>query len=228
MENLPIIISVGGSLIVPQNIDTHFLRDFKKIIEKHIKNGKRFVIISGGGKTARNYQVAAHEVTPLLDEDIDWLGIHSTRLNGHLLRTIFYKYAHPRMISDLNENLHFAEKILIAAGWKPGWSTDYVAVLLARNIGAREIVNLSNIDYVFDKDPMKHKDAKALPSVTWEKFRKIIPKKWSPGLSSPFDPVASKLAEELRMEVTILNGKKIKELDNYLSGKKFFGTKITS
>lgn len=226
-KDLPIIISVGGSLIVPDAIDIHFLSIFKEIIEKNIKKGKRFVIISGGGRTARNYQEAAHKVTPLDEDDMDWLGIHSTRLNGHLLRTIFYKHSHPRMITDPHEDVLFTEDILVASGWKPGFSTDYDAVLLARNIGAHQIINLSNIDYVFDKDPRKHKDAKALPTVSWEEFRKLIPRKWSPGLSSPFDPVASKLAEELGMEVTILNGKNIAQLDNYLSGKDFVGTKIS-
>lgn len=226
-KDLPIIISVGGSLIVPDAIDIHFLSTFKEIIEKNIKKGMRFVIISGGGRTARNYQEAAHKVTPLDEEDMDWLGIHSTRLNGHLLRTIFYEHSHPRMITDPHEDVLFTEKILVASGWKPGFSTDYDAVLLARNIGAQQIINLSNIDYVFDKDPRKFKDAKALPTISWEEFRKLIPRKWSPGLSSPFDPVASKLAEELGMEVTILNGKNIAQLDNYLSGKAFAGTKIS-
>ncbi|MEO8637586.1 MAG: UMP kinase [Candidatus Taylorbacteria bacterium] len=226
-NGLPIIVSVGGSLIVPDGIDTHFLSTFKDIIVKHIKRGHRFIIISGGGKTARNYQDAVRAVTSLTIEDVDWIGIHSTRLNAHLMRSIFHTYSHPRVIKNPHEDLLFREKILVAGGWKPGFSTDYDAVLLARNIGAKKIINLSNIDYVYNKDPRKYKNAIPLPTLTWGEFRKLIPKKWSPGLSSPFDPVASKLAQELGIEVAIVNGQKIHELDNYLSGKKFMGTKIS-
>src|SRR3989344_5917876 len=186
-RSLPIIISVGGSLIVPGSIDTVFLSNFKKIIEKHIKNGFRFVIITGGGKTARHYQDAVREVTSLTSEDVDWIGIHSTRLNAHLMRSIFHEHAHPRMIKNPHEDVYFKEKILVVGGWKPGFSTDYDAVLIARNLGAKKLINLSNIDYVYDKDPKKHPDAKPLHEISWKEFRKLIPKEWSPRLSSPFD-----------------------------------------
>src|SRR3989338_5167859 len=227
-NSVPIIISVGGSLIVPNAIDVEFLRTFKDIILKHIGNGKRFVIICGGGKTARHYQDAAREVKSLTADDLDWLGIHSTRLNGHLVRTIFHDHAHPEIVKNPHEDVRFRESILVDAGWKPGFSTDYDAILLARNLDAKKMVNLSNINYVYDKDPNKFDDAKPLRNITWQEFRKLIPSEWSPGLSSPFDPVASKLADEIKMEVAIINGKNLNELDNYLSDRDFTGTKITS
>ncbi|NTU99420.1 UMP kinase, partial [Candidatus Falkowbacteria bacterium] len=88
MNNIT-IISLGGSLIVPDQIDTAFLKAFKKLLESRIKEGERFILISGGGRTARNYQQAAKSVAKLHDDDVDWLGIHATRINAHLLRTIF-------------------------------------------------------------------------------------------------------------------------------------------
>ena len=51
--NLPIIISLGGSLIVPEEIDIAFLEGFKEIILREVQAGKRFVIITGGGKICR-------------------------------------------------------------------------------------------------------------------------------------------------------------------------------
>ena len=46
MENETIIISLGGSLIVPDNIDIDFLKDFKKLILSQVEKGKKFVIIT--------------------------------------------------------------------------------------------------------------------------------------------------------------------------------------
>jgi uridylate kinase len=90
----------------------------------------------------------------------------------------------------------------------------------------KNVVNLSNIDYVYNKDPKKFKNAKKIKEISWADFRKIVGDKWDPGLNVPFDPIASKIAQEAQMEVVIMNGKKLKNLENYLEGKKFTGTVI--
>jgi uridylate kinase len=225
MKNL-FVISLGGSLVVPGEIDVKFLKKFKSIIEREIKLGKKFIIIVGGGKTARNYQNTAKALTKVSNEDLDWLGIHATRINAHLLLTIFRKYAHFRIIKNPKEKINFKEKILVAAGWKTGFSTDYDAVLLAKTYGSDTIINLTNIDYVYDKDPNKFKSAKPFKEISWKDYLKLIEQKWIPGMSAPFDPIASKLAQKFKFKVVILNGKKIKNLKNYLENKKFTGTII--
>jgi uridylate kinase len=220
-----VVISLGGSVLAPAVIDYEFLRKFRKLLLKFVKDDKRFVIICGGGKTSREYMAAASKVVKLTDDDLDWLGIHATRLNAHLLRTILRDVAHKRVIRNPNEKLSFKERILIAAGWKPGWSTDHVAVLLARNYGAATIINISNVNYVYDKDPTKHADAKPLQVVGWKRFRKMVGNKWSPGLNTPFDPVASRNAESFKLKVVIM-GKELNNLEDFLLGKPFKGTVI--
>ena len=90
-----IVISLGGSIIVPGKIQVDFLKQFKEFILKFIKKDYRFIIVAGGGKICREYQDAAGKISSLNNEDKDWLGIHTTRLNAHLLRTIFKKEAYP-------------------------------------------------------------------------------------------------------------------------------------
>ena len=222
-----IVISLGGSIVVPGKVNTRFLKGFRKLIIPQIKKRFRFIIIVGGGKTCRDYQKAASKITKLTSEDIDWLGIHTTRLNAHLLRTIFREYSHRRVIKNPTEkNIKFREKILVAAGWKPGWSTDYDAVMLAKNFHIKTIINLTNISHVYNKDPKKHKDAKPLKRLSWQGYRKIVGSKWDPGLNLPFDPVASKVAQKLKLKVVILKGTNLKNLENFLNGKGFVGTTI--
>lgn len=229
MKEKTIIISLGGSLIVPDQIDWKFIKKFKNIIEEKIKLGYRFIIITGGGKTARRYIEAGGKIGGVDREDKDWLGIHTTRLNAHFIRTIFKKYAHPTINKnpyDLESFVKARESILVAAGYRPGNSTDYIAVLLAKQFEAKKIVNLSNIDYVYDKDPKKYADAKKIETICWDDFKKIVGDTWDPGANVPFDPVASKMAAKEKMEVAILNGNKILNFKKYLEGKKFIGTKI--
>ena len=101
------------------------------------------------------------------------------------------------------------KKVLVAAGWLPGCSTDYDAVLWAKKLGAKYVVNLTNTDYVYTKDPKKFKDAVPLKKLSWSEYKKLISVKWSAGLSTPFDPVASRAAEKSRLKVLLINGKRL-------------------
>jgi len=225
MEKENIIISLGGSLIVPNEIDLDFLRKFRNLILKHLKK-RRFFIYVGGGKTARRYQRALTEFGATAVER-DWIGIETTSLNAKLIKTLFGNLCYPEIIVDPNKKIKLKKDIFVAAGWKPGWSSDYNAVLLAKNLGGiKKIINLTNIDYVYDKDPKKFKDAKILKEIDWKNYRKIVGEKWSPGLSSPFDPISAKLAEKLRMKIIIINGREIERLENVLRNRPFIGTEI--
>lgn len=227
-HNEVVVMSVGGSLIVPDEIDTNFLTQFKTLIERQVaENRRRFVIITGGGKTARRYQEAAGSLAELTPEDIDWIGIHATRLNGHLLRTIFRDIAHPVVYHKLDDGIKELDApLIIAAGARPGNSSDYVATHYASVLGAKRLINLSNLDYVYTADPKKDLDAEKIEDIAWQDFMKLIPSEWNPGLSSPFDPVASRNAAELGIEVAQINGHKLEELEKYLNGESFVGTRI--
>lgn len=221
-----VVISLGGSVLAPSGIDTDFLVRFRELILRLVSGGKRFAIICGGGKTAREYMSAASKVVKLTSGDLDWLGIHATRLNAQLLRNIFRGVAYERVIHNPNEAVPKKEKVVIAAGWKPGRSTDYIAVMLARNLKAKSVINITNTSHVYDKDPSKFSDAVPLRHVAWKDFRKLIgASKWSPGLNTPFDPVAARAAERLKLRVAIM-GSDLANLEGFLAGSGFDGTLI--
>lgn len=222
-----VVLSLGGSLLVPkEGIDTDFITKFSALIRRHVKKGRRFVIICGGGTTAREYQRAASKVTKITRDDLDWIGIHATRLNAHLLRTVLRDLAHPRIITDPHEDMPSRRPVIIGAGWRPGCSTDYDAVLLAQRYDATRLINLSNISHVYDKDPRKHADAVPITSLTWKEFRKRFGSRWDPGLNSPFDPVASKEAERSDLTVVIAEGRDLANVDRILEGRPFKGTLV--
>lgn len=226
-----IVISLGGSLIVPNGgIAVDFLKKFNLFIRKQMAQNpyRQFFIVVGGGATARHYRDAGREVLEheLSPDDLDWLGIHATKLNAHLIRTIFRDVAHQYVIKHYEIIRKVEEQLVVAAGWKPGWSTDFCAVMICEDYGVKTILNLSNIEKVYDKDPRIYKDAKSITKIIWKNFRKIVGDEWIPGMNAPFDPVASKKAEQLDLSVVVMKGDDFDNLENYFTHKPFIGTVI--
>ena len=222
-----LIFSLGGSLIIPNDvISVNFLKKFRELILKLLRKGYRIVLITGGGGTNRKYNVAAQKIVKIKNLDLDWLGIATTKLNAEFIRCIFAAYAYPQVLNNPNTKVGSKYKLIIASGWKPGCSSDKDAVLWAKNLKASAIFNLSDIDFVYDKDPDKFPNAKPLKTVSWTDFIKIVGKKWSPRKSAPFGPPASLMAKKLGLKVVVLNGKNVKNLENCLNNKKFKATII--
>ncbi|MBI3282853.1 UMP kinase [Candidatus Curtissbacteria bacterium] len=230
MERETIIIKLGGSLIVPAGgLDVPYISAFYHFIRKQVaENKRRFFILIGGGLISRHYRDAGATITghELSRDDLDWLGIHATRLNAHLFRTIFRDMAHPLVIHDYDFIQKPEKPIVIAAGWKPGWSTDYDAVILAQDYHIGTIVKMSDVDCVYDKDPNKYSQAKAIETISWADYRAMIGDEWIPGLRAPFDPVAAKLAQDISATVYFLNGRKLENVEKAISNEKFLGTII--
>jgi uridylate kinase len=228
MMKKTVIISLGGSIIVPGEIQIAFLKEFKKLILKLIKNDYRFVIVAGGGAVARQYQSAASQISKIIDEDKDWIGIHATRINAQLLRTIFKAEACPVVLDSPHKIVKNNYNLYIASGWIPGFSTDYDAVLLAKRFKAKKVINASNIDYVYDKDIKKDKTAKPIKETNWKGYRQIIGSKWIPGMNTPFDPIAAKAAEQYKLEVIVAKGTDLVNMEKIIKGENFKGTIIRS
>lgn len=228
-KKTPLILSLGGSLVVPNGgIDIEFIKSFFLFIKEKVAEGYKFFIVVGGGSTARHYIDAAKKITGTIsDWDLDWLGIHTTRLNAHLIKTVFEGIVHPRVIANYRKKIaNLKEPVVVAAGWEPGWSTDYDAVTLAKDYKAKIVFNLSNITQVYDKDPNTDSSAQPIDKISWKKYREMVGENWTPGSNTPFDPVASKIAMENKLKVIILNGRDLKNLDDAIEGRSFVGSVI--
>jgi len=223
----PLIVSLGGSLLVPEKIDVEFLKKFRELVLKHVDQRRRFLIVVGGGKTCRIYQDAAREIAKLADEDIDWIGIHVTHLNAQLVRSILREKSHLKVLTHYDKKELIDEPVAIAAGWKPGHSTDYDAVMFAKLYDAGFVINLSDVSFVYNKDPDKFPDAEPFKNLTWESYRKMAGERWDPGKHLPFDPIASKKAQEAGLKAIVMSGKDINNFRNFLDSEEFEGTVIS-
>jgi len=222
------ILSVGGSIIIPKTgFDIPFLKKFRAMILREVKKGNKFILVIGGGATCRQYQDAAGKVIKMSNVDLDWVGIHTTIFNANFVRILFGDLAYKDVIRNPKEKVKTNKPIIIGAGYEPGHSTDTDAVLLAKTYRAKELLNLSNIQYVYTKDPNKYSDAKKIEEIDWATFRKdIVGNKWTPGFNAPFDPIASGIAQKMGLTVGILDGTNLAEVSKAIAGKKFQGTVI--
>lgn len=221
------VISLGGSMIILDMVNAEFVNAFMTIIVERVGDGRRFVIVTGGGKTARTYQAGLKDIGVTDSKSLDWIGIYATHLNAEILRLSFGKRAHPEVLKDPERKVSWKTPVLVAGGGFPGWSTDYDAIVLAERYGADSVVNISNIDYVYTADPKKDPAARPIPQITWTDLIPMLPEKWVPGLSSPFDPVAARKAQKLKLTVSVVNGQSLADIARALDGLPFRGTVIT-
>lgn len=224
------ILSLGGSIIsLSDGLNSKFLKKFKKLIEKRVEQGDRFIIVVGGGFIARKYVQGLN----ILNKDIktenkDYLGIYATYINAWFVRSIFEDLSYEKLITNPNIKIRTNKPLIFSGGYKPGNSSDLVAVLLAETYNVKNIINLSNIDYVYDNDPKKFPDAKKIEKINWKNFLELIGNDFKPGMNAPFDPIASKFCQKKGKKVIVLNGQNIKNLENYFLGQKFKGTEISN
>jgi len=224
-KNKYIILSLGGSLLVPDKIDVQVYRQYVLFLRKWVRKGYKFVVVVGGGNLARTYQQATKKICGKANQqELDWVGIAATRLNAEVLRNSLHNLT-GELVFDPTKTLP-KKPVIIAGGWKPGWSTDFVAVELAKKLGSKIIINLTDLYYVYSADPKKDKQAQPLKDLAWLDFKKLVGNKWTPGAHLPFDPVAARLASQNKMEVVITNGNDLKNLENILDNKKAKATYI--
>jgi len=212
---------------VPGEVDHEFLKAFVALIRKKTQTGNRFIIVCGGGGVNKLYNQAATKTRAMTNDELDWIGIYATRYNAEFIRILFSDLAYGKVAANPHKKFKTKKPVIIGAGYMPGWSSDYDAVYLAKTYGAKTVVNLSNIDYAYDKDPKTFPDAKIIENISWTDFRKIVGNEWKPRMNTPFDPIASKEAQKLKLKVIVMNGKNISNLENLIDGKDFKGTIVS-
>lgn len=228
MEDIK-VLSVGGSIVAPKEVDIDFIKKFRQAVLNYLNEDldRKLVFVVGGGGPARSYQKAYREIVEKPDTDSqDWIGIMATRLNGELLRGVFADECPDPVVTNPTLVKSFNGRILVAAGWKPGFSTDNDSVLLAENIGADTVINLSNIKKVYSADPKLDPNAVPLDHLSWAEMRKLVGDKWVPGVNVPFDPIATKRASELKLKVITAAGNDIENMNKILVESDFEGTTI--
>jgi uridylate kinase len=226
MAKKTVLIKFGGSIMTPDLPDIEYIKQFKKFVEK-LNSKYRFILITGGGGINKKYNDIAKNINAkATNRNLDWIGIQATRLNAMLLITVFGDKCYKNVVKDPTRKINWKEDILVGAGWKPGWSTDYDSMILAKRLKADKIIIATNTDHVYDKDPNKYSDAKPLDQMNWEDLEQMVGDKWTPRMHIPLDPSAIQYGKKYQMQVLSLNGRNLSNMEKAIKDEKFVGTVI--
>ncbi|MFX0057254.1 MAG: UMP kinase [Candidatus Hodarchaeota archaeon] len=230
-----IVIKIGGSLLFSKErkIKPELFSEFCNIIKDN-RNFGSIVIVCGGGNLARDYIETVRKLGKN-EAFCDIIGIQISRINSQLILACLNEYAYPEVpksIEELSIALLF-KKIVVMGGLQPGQSTTSVALEVAEYIDANNLVILTDVSGIFDKDPNKHKDAKLIKNLSYGNLQEIILKSFGDNQAAAgeyriFDTVSLQILKRSNIEVIVMNGKELKEFKKFWSGQKdFYGTVIS-
>lgn len=232
-----IILKLGGSVISHSNkiIDFNYLREFRDMLQDQVVSGKKFVVVTGGGQTCRDFQSHAQTEGNITNtEDLHWIGTAANVLNAEMVRSFLghdltedsvWKYDDKNRIQELS----FIKPIVVAGGFEAGKSGDWVALRIAQALGCFKIFDLKNVDGVYTSDPRKFSNAKKFEKLSWQEYMDVIgnPTEHIPGGTMPVDPIAAKEASELGAEYYIIKATDFASIEAAIVGEEFTGTIIT-
>ena len=223
------VLKLGGSVFSAEGVDKDFLEKFSSKISEWAKTHQIAVVV-GGGKLSREYGELGRKFTS--DEDLlDTVGIMASRVNASLLVTALGDLAADEIAKSEEDFLKISEespgKVIVAGGFRPGQRTDAVSAEIAEVWGAEMVIKCTDVDYVYDKDPNKFKDAKKLESVSFDELKDLAGSgEHKANISTIMDPVAAKILSENEIHAAVVNGKDLENIGNILDKKEFTGTRV--
>lgn len=219
-----IVISIGGSVLLSDEADVNFLKNFAKLLIKHSKKYRIFLVV-GGGRVAREYIRKGRELN--IDEnELDLLGIAITRVNASLITNIL-KISNREIPSKIEDAINLKQNIVVMGGTTSGHSTDFVGAELAQKTHSKIFIIATNVDGIYDKDPNRYPDAKQLKTIYIKDLISQYGTNWnSAGSNVVVDGPALKMIQEAQIQTIVINGKRLDQLENAILNKTINGTII--
>lgn len=209
-----LVIKIGGSII--QKKIGVINKRFFALLDCLVQSNEQILMVNGGGLLSRFFQGALLSRGVMNKEILDQIGIYFNNALSEFIKFCLPEdVVYPEVLLDFEDVVRAKQKlnlyrIFIGGAKSTGHSSDYDAVLFAKWFDLNQIIKISNVNYVYDKDPSKFSDARIIEKIKWPDYISIIGNVFEPGGNYPFDPVASKLAMEYKMMV------KLTKIDSFL------------
>ncbi|MFX1318299.1 MAG: UMP kinase [Promethearchaeota archaeon] len=224
------VLKIGGSLLFDseQELDLARFNQMASIVQQLKREGHELVIVVGGGVLAKKL-VEKGKILGANRNALDRLGIAATWVCAQLMIAALEALAYPTPIMTEEQlmKLQETDKLLVLGGLHPGQSTNAVAARAAEIIGARVLLNVTDVEGVYDKDPKQSPEAKLISELTLDKLRKIVSSLTNePGSYPLFDKRALEIIERAGVEIWFVNGKDPRNIVHAINNRKI-GTRVT-
>lgn len=223
-----VVVSLGGSVLVPGEEDARYLRDLASLLA-NVSRKVRLFAVTGGGRVARYYIETGRELG-IPERRLDELGIGITRMNARLLGASLKGRANREPATSYAAAARLARRyaVVLMAGTRPGHTTDRVSASLARFVGAARIVNATSVDGVYTADPRKDPTARRLERISFEELMRLTGEGHrAAGPSVVFDPVAARVLARDRIPLSVVRGRDLESLESAILGRTFRGTLVS-
>ncbi|MCQ2056283.1 MAG: UMP kinase [archaeon] len=221
-----VVVSIGGSVLIPGKEDSIYIKALANML-KEVSNEVYLIVVCGGGQVARYYSDVGKNLGGSIKQ-IDELCIEVTKINAGLLSIALGENGLRSIHTNIENciNMTSVGKVSIMGGTESGHTTDAVAAMIAKKYKANRIINASNVNAIYSDDPKKNPNAKRYSEMTIDELSMIIYNEHAPCKSSIFDPLGVKIIRDSKIDLTVVNGRNLKELKNAILGKEIEGTHV--
>ncbi len=183
--NKRVLVKFSGEALAGEDgygIDTKILDYISNEIKDLVNNNIEVGIVIGGGNIVRGVTAAADGV--IKRTSADYMGMLATVINGVAMQEALEhkglsarlqtaikmeQIAEPYIVRKATRHLEKGRVVIFSAGTgNPYFTTDTAATLRATEIGATMLIKATKVDGVYDKDPMKFKDAMKLDTISYD------------------------------------------------------------
>lgn len=181
-----IILKLSGEALQgskPHGIDQDTLISIAEQIKEIEELGVDVAVVLGGGNIFRGQENTGKRGLDMDRSVADYMGMLATCLNGLALQDVLEKVGLPTRVMTALSMQQVAEPyirrrairhlekgrvvIFVAGTGNPYFTTDTAAALRAVEIGADVILKATRVEGVYDKDPLKFKDAKRFDRLSY-------------------------------------------------------------
>jgi len=225
-ESMRAVVKLGGALF-KRDPEVNAIKSMARALSEFAREGNQVVAIAGGGENARAYISAARRLGAE-ESTCDLIGIQLTRSNAELFRIALGEVGVPKIPSSIADVPHLAHpgKVVVMGGLQPGQSTNTVAALAAEITRAEFLVNGTDVDGVYTRDPKKFPKARLLRTVQVDKLLDwAMSGEVFAGRYELLDPLALKIMQRAKIPSRFVSLKDPKNIIGALRGEQI-GTMV--
>ncbi|HTT46212.1 MAG TPA: UMP kinase [Thermoplasmata archaeon] len=227
-DHAPVVVSIGGSVLLTGSGDAEYLDQLASLLRR-CANDRPLVVTVGGGRTARDY-IEVGRALGLTEVELDEVGIDVTRIHARLLAARVGPPTPanpPTTVPGVVEQLRHGSPVILG-GTEPGHTTDGVAALVAVRIRAARVVNATNVDGIYDRDPRADPSAHRLERLSWPEFRAMVHAATTgqAGQNFLFDRLGADALARAKIPLLVVPGRDLPNLEAAISGRACRGSRV--